>query len=99
MNFDLCVDLIQFTNNENKVRDGNYTPFKSINLGELKLDELKVGSFDNPINYIEIEDKNPGRLLGISDPTSNLVLSDEKVFLPTKHDMINTKVSDVISFK
>lgn len=90
--------LIQQTNNENTDKNGVFTPSLSQNLSN-----LHVGSFSIPQNQIQI-DKNhvmirlPYGLLGISDPSTLSILSDDKEQIPTAQDSIGIKKNDKIKY-
>lgn len=100
-NYDVSMyeELIQLTNNANTDKNGIFTPSKSQNLSN-----LLVGSFEIPQNQIQM-DKNhvilrlPYTLLGISDPSSLNILSDDKELIPTSQDLINIKNNNNVKYE
>jgi len=99
-NFDFSVyeELIQLTNNKSIAKNGTYLPSKSQNLSN-----LLMGSFDIPQNQIQIENNHvifrlPYGLLGISDPSSLYILSDDKERIPKSQDLISIKNNNKIKY-
>ncbi len=91
--------MIQITNKSNLTKEGVASPEKTINLSE-----LKTGSSENNRNQVIYEThairiKLPYGLLGISDPSSRMVLYDEKEFFPTAIDQIGTRQTDKITIR
>jgi len=94
--FEMYEDLIQVINKENLSKNGEVAPEKSINLSE-----LKYGDFTVPQNHIEAGEsvivvRLPYGLLALSDPKSNLALSDDEKIIPVVRDSISTEsVEDI----
>lgn len=97
--YDNYEELIMLINDENTSKDGIYSASKFVNLSE-----LVIGSLEDNLSHIEVDGnymkiRLPYGLLGIADPTSNGVLYDEKVFVPTERDLINTTISNELDIK
>ena len=91
-------ELIQLTNQENIDRNGKFTPEKAQNLSD-----LRKGSFEIPQNQVQVEDHHvtfrlPYGMLGISDPSSLMILSDYTNQIPTTRDEIRVKKSGMIKY-
>ncbi len=91
--------LEQVTNTENTTKSGVKTPAVSQNLSA-----LRKGSFLIPQNSIQVSGNHvviriPYGLLGISDPSSQRILSDGRQHITTALDSIETVKNDVIRFE
>jgi len=97
--FSKYEQLIQLTNRENTSKDGSYVPNMYQNLSD-----LSIGSFNISKNQISLDQNHvifriPYGLIGISDPSSDTILSDEKVLIPTGQDAVKTKKITQIKYE
>lgn len=91
--------LIQTVNKENISMLGNVTPERKVNLSR-----LSYGDFNDPRNSVYYEGETwtvriPYGLLGIADPSENLVLSDLEKKIPVLRDQIETTPIKTIDFR
>lgn len=91
--------LIQLTNGANTSMFGDFVPEKSINLGK-----LNYGDFSNPRNTVYYGgDKWRIRLayglLGVADPSENMVLYDKEEKRPVTRDQINVTSIDELEIR
>jgi len=97
--YDNYEELIMLINDDNTSKDSIFTAGKFVNLSK-----LLIGSLKDNLSHIEVDGNRmkirlPYGLLGIADPTSNGVLYDEKVFVPTERYQINTTISNELDIK
>jgi hypothetical protein len=86
--YDQYEELIQLTNAENTDKEGKITSEKSQNLSN-----LQIGTFEVPQNHIQITEnamiiRLPYGLLGISDPSTNTILYDDRIQIASGRDEI-----------
>ena len=92
-------EMVQLTNQENIDMNGKFTPAKTQNLSD-----LRKGSFETPQNQVQVEGHHvtfriPYGILGISDPSSLMILSDHTNLIPTMRDEISVKKSGTIKYE
>lgn len=97
--FEAYERLEQMTNKENITKSGIRTPAVTQNLSR-----LRIGSFQIPQNHIQVngnhlEIRLPYGLLGISDPSSQTVLSDARQHITTELDSIDTTKNERLHFQ
>lgn len=89
--FDQYEELIQVTNAENTDKEGKIIAEKSQNLSN-----LQIGSFEVSQNHIQITEnamiiRLPYGLLGISDPSRNTILYDDRIQIASGRDEIQVQ--------
>lgn len=97
--FDSFENLVQMINKENVSKSGTATPAVYTDLSR-----LQRGAFTVPQNTVQVSGNRvsiriPYGLLGISDPSSRQILSDETAHIPTGADGIETYLNERIHFK
>ncbi len=97
--FEAYEPLEQMTNKENITKSGIRTPAVTQNLSR-----LRIGTFQIPQNHIQVDGNHlvirlPYGLLGISDPSSQTILSDARQHVTTELDSINTVKNERLRFQ
>lgn len=90
-------ELRQLVNSENTSMFGDIVKEREMNYSK-----LKYGSFDNPLNTVYFDGESwivriPYGILGISDPTKNKVLSDNRRIIPLGRNEIETESIEVLT--
>jgi hypothetical protein len=91
--------LLQLVNGESTSRTGIYTPTIFTDLGQLNIGALSDIANSVTLSANRIAIKLPYGLIGISDPTTCQILSDDQYQLPTLQDQIQTKTCSAIRFE